>query len=218
MIRHVPIWSDGVVEHVPETEEENDEYRKWSHAMQWVRYLSFHLLQLTRHLGDRWSLAEVKRVLDRDTLIDESRRRNLRSAFKAYFDGDFHTAITLLTLEVEPLLRGVLSKLGLAITVPNPKKGRGAQKVKNLDECLSTPEVTLQLGEGWVNGAKAILTKDGGQKLRHRIAHGRDIDNLVDPSVALVLGAMILWIASFEPGPESNMEPDTENPEERNEE
>ena len=206
LLRHVPVSMDGVVEFVPESEEEKDTYHKWSYATEYIRLLSGHLLQLTQLLGSAWSLDGVERILDQDTLIDQSRKRNLTGAFRYYFNGDLHVAVTLFTLEIEPLLRGVLYQLGLATTVSNPKNGQGAQKVKNLDDCLRTPEISQQLGESWVVTANALLTKDGGEKLRHRVAHGRDIDNLVAPSMALTLASMILWIATFGTEAESGME------------
>ncbi len=96
-------------------------------------------------------------------------------------------------------LRGVLYRLGLAKTLPNPKRSRAAQSVKKLDEWLATPELVSQPGGGWMIAAKALPTKDGGQKLRHRIAHGRDIENLIDPSMALTSTVIILWITTFKP-------------------
>jgi hypothetical protein len=53
------------------------------------------------------------------------------------------------------------------------------------------------LGEPWVLAARALLVEEGGQKLRHRVAHGRSIENVTTREIALVLIGLILWVANF---------------------
>jgi hypothetical protein len=198
LISHLPIWPDGVTEYHAQSEQEIFEYHRWSHAAQWLRLVSIYLGILIDELEDHeWGLEQVISAIEGSILIDPERLPNLKHAFAAYFNDDFRTAVILLTLEIEPLLRGILRRLGLATTKHPRNEKSTVQRVKYIEECFATPEIKKLLGEQWIIAAKALLTHDGGEKLRHRVAHGRNIENVIGAPVAHVLAALILWIANF---------------------
>lgn len=196
-INHMPIWDDGVVEFIPEQEKQLEEYHFWSTAMEALQFVSFHLPHLERSLDTSWNEETIFEILRSAQLIDTARVPYIQDGVSAYFNGSCRAAVRLLTLEMEAIARGVLAKIGLGVTRSNPTKGAGAQKVKDLSECLRTPELCKVLGEPWVLAARALLVEEGGQKLRHRVAHGRSIENVTTREIALVLIGLILWVANF---------------------
>jgi hypothetical protein len=196
-INHMPIWDDGVVEFIAETDDQRDRYHFWATAMEALQFVSFHLPQLERVLDNAWNEEEILEALTSAQLVDPLRVPYIQDGVSAYFKGAYRTAVRLLALEMEPISRGVLVKLGFAVTRSNPANGAGAQRVKDLYECLQVPELSEVLDESWVIAARALLLEDGGQKLRHRVAHGRNIENVANRETALVLLGLILWVANF---------------------
>lgn len=196
-INHTPIWDDGVVEFIAETDEQLARYHFWATAMEALQFVSLHLPQLERALDNAWSEEELIETLTNAQLIDPERVPYIEDGVSAYFNGAYRAAVRLLALEMEPIARGVLAKLGFAVTRSNPENGAGAQRVKDLSECLQTPELSEVLHGSWVIAARALLVHDGGQKLRHRVAHGRNIENVANKETALVLVGLILWVANF---------------------
>jgi hypothetical protein len=197
-IAHQPITLDGVVEWEAESEEDIFQWYYWTYANQALHFSSTFIRRSIERIGEsEWNLCTTLATIRSAPLVNPQRHGTIEIALSNYFSGDLRTALMLLALEFEPLVRGVVQKLGLSpVTTKNPTSPQ-LQRVKYLDECLDIPEIVQLLGDKWVTAAKAVLTHEAGSKLRHRVAHGRGIDDLVSQRLADVLVCLFLWVANY---------------------
>lgn len=202
LFSHQDISQDGLVEGEAITEEEIFEWNLWNYSYQYLQLVGF---QITRSIslidGSDWNPTSAMSVLEAAILVDPSRLESIKDAIGHYFEGKLRTAIPLLALEMEPIVRGVVHKLGLVTVTQSDNRNPKLQRVKYLNECLNVPEIQKLLGGRWIWAMNALLTHDGGPKLRHCVAHGRPIEHLLNQQAADVLVCLLLWIANFKEGP-----------------
>lgn len=130
-------------------------------------------------------------------LVNPARLESIQSALERYFAQDHRAAVTLLTLEMEPIVRSVVGKIGLSAVVQSDPKNPKLQRAKSLKECLAIPEVIELFGERWVLAMQALLTQSGGAELRHRIAHGLGAEEMLTQQTADLLICLLLHIANY---------------------
>ena len=87
----------------------------------------------------QWQEDRVMAVLRRADLLENCDLRLLEHALGRYFAGDHVSATPLLALQVEPILRCVLERLGLATSRTDRRSG--VTREKNLEEILATREL-----------------------------------------------------------------------------
>jgi hypothetical protein len=195
---HQTISDDGLLEGEATEEGEIFEWNYWNHSAQQLRISSYLVGRAISQLGESsWNLANATAILRNSPVVDPSRLESLEAALERYFAADYRTAIPLMTLEFEPIVRGVVQKLGLSTVTQNSNKNPKLQRSKYLNECLDVPEVRKQLGDRWVRATRTLLTQGGGLKLRHGIAHGRPVQHLLNQPIADLLGVLLLWVGNY---------------------
>lgn len=102
-------------------------------------------------------------------LFVPARHTLLKSGLRAYFAGDFVSAIHILVPQVEQCVR----QLGAAIGAPIYSQRRGGGlNLRTLDDLLRDAAVAAALGEDVSTYLRVLLTDARGWNIRNRVAHG----------------------------------------------
>ena len=105
------------------------------------------------------------------------------------FEGDFGTAIHLLTPQLEHVIRICLKANGAHTTHLDQS---GIETEKGLSSLLDTPEAEELFGEDHLFELKAVLTSTYGSNLRNEVAHG-----LLNDDSSCSIPTVYAWSVSY---------------------
>lgn len=193
-ISHQPVWGDGVMEAVLESEEEKDAYFITQNLNGFARIMSVYLVGLSMRESVDFELEPMIELIRNSALLDSSRQETIEAGIEAFFNQKYRLAASLIAMEFEPAVRYLYSAMGWNYLVSDPS---GAQRTIQLDEMLTDERMKTILPESWLLMTKALLLDEGGSKLRHRVAHGRDISDLSNREFVTLLLSLFLWLANM---------------------
>jgi len=114
-----------------------------------------------------WSAETLSEHLSQGNLFSDGRLQLIRRGLDRYFEGDLFSAIHILVLQVEGIIRDIAGVLGLPTIT---RRGRRVQ-VRTLDSLLEDPDVVGALGSDFSALVRVFMTDPQGDNLRNDVAH-----------------------------------------------
>ena len=133
-------------------------------------------------------VATVMAVLRQIPFIGEDQAELIERGLERYFDGDYISAIHILTPQLEDVMRRLVGQLGGTTTTFRD----GVMTEKDLGHILNAPELATVFESDVLYFLKHVFVEKLGLNLRNRIGHGivrpRDCTS---PNCALVIQAFL---------------------------
>ncbi len=115
-------------------------------------------------------------------------------AMQRYVEGDFVSAVHVLTPQIEGLIRDLVGHL----RAPTTKLARGnTTQYRALDELLREPQLVELFGSDLVRNLRIILTEQIGLNIRNEVCHGEPPPSGYTEATALILIVVLCQLAAI---------------------
>lgn len=178
------------------TEEEVFEGILAQHVLQLVLASAQLLAGILLPLRDEglFTYAGVMEVVRSSALMDDQDLELIDRGVERFFAGDHASSIHLLVPRLEAAIRGVMDKLGKAIT---RQQRDGTTRELDLHSILVMPEMVENLGVDDAYLFKLILVDARGPRIRHRVAHGNMAAGECTEMIAFMMVVLVLHLSGY---------------------
>ncbi len=153
-----------------------------------ARWLQMAIEQATKKFG--LNAQTVADHLYQSPVFDPKRRTIVQAGLEAYFQGEYLSAIHVLTPQVEHAIRTLVRLSGGAVLAPGTY---GGYRYKGLGALFEEQTVEKSLGASEARYLRVLFTDPRGWNIRNRIAHGLCIPEEMGPTLAdRVVHALLL--------------------------
>lgn len=129
-----------------------------------------------------FSIEDFAQLVAGAAIVPRSRIRQFATALYYGYDGDFSTALQLLTPQIENLVRFHLNNAGVSTTTIS---GDGIENEKGLSALMDASEVDTIFGADIAFEIRALFCGPVGPNLRNEVSHGLLDDNAANSGHAL---------------------------------
>lgn len=138
---------------------------------------------------------ELTQFFESWELMDPGNLSVLEVGFRRFFEKDLVSTLYVLTPQFESILRKMLAKGGIDITVY--KHPRGEFEEQTLGDILRESKISGILGEDLTYYYRVIMVEKGGFNLRNRVAHGFLTKADCHPDLAVMVIHALLTLTRF---------------------
>lgn len=170
LVRPVVLRNNNIVA-TPTTRDEVERYRfveQYNFAMQNIAVV--YLNTIFERLVEKYQL-DAEKLVDflKGGVIDDDKLEILKVGFQRFFEGDYVSAIHILTPHLEDTLRRIIGKLNLPTTAL--RAGITFHEI-SLEQVLDTLGQQQAFQPDIIEYLKVFLTEQTSDNLRNRVGHG----------------------------------------------